>query len=59
MFGDPGQLGYLVQKLAGAEPVLDPVTRLKLNNLVELAQNQEVTANIAIYILVQVLNKIY
>ena len=54
MFGDPGLLGYLVQKLAGAEPVLALVPRLRLNNLVELVQTQEVKANIATYNLVQV-----
>ena len=57
MFGDPGQLGCCVQRLAGAEPVIDPVPRLKLNNLVELVQNREVTANIATHILVQVLKQ--
>ena len=55
MFGDPGQVGCCVQRLAEAEPVIDLVLRLKLNNLVELVQNWEVTANIAIHILVQVL----
>ena len=53
MFGDTGQLG-LVQKLAGAEPVLALVPKLRLNNLVELVQTQEVKANIATYNLVQV-----
>ena len=53
MFGDTGQLG-LVQKLAGAEPVLPLVPKLRLNNLVELVQTQEVKANIATYNLVQV-----
>ena len=54
MFGDLGQLGYLVQKLAEAEPVLALVPRLRLNNLVELVQTQKVKANIATYNLVQV-----
>ena len=54
MFGDPGQLGYLVQKLAGVEPVVDLVPRLKLKALMELVQDPEVTANLAIHNLVQV-----
>ena len=57
MFGDLGQLGYLVQNPVGVEPVLDPVPRPRLNNLVELVQDPEVTANIAIHILVQVLKQ--
>ena len=57
MFGDPGQLGYLAQKLAVAEPVIDPVPRLRLNKLVELVQDPEVTANIATHNLVQVLKQ--
>ena len=55
MFGDLGQLGYLVQNLVGAEPVLDPVPRQRLNNLVELVQDPEVTANLATHNLVQVI----
>ena len=54
MFGDLGQLGYLVQNLAGAEPVLDPVPKLRRNNLVELVQDPEVTANLATHNLVLV-----
>ena len=57
MFGDLGHLGYLVQNLAGAEPVIDPVSRLRLNNLVELVQDPEVKANLAIHNLVQVLKQ--
>ena len=56
MFGDLGQLGYLVQKLAGVELKLDHVRRLRLNVMVETVQNPEVTANLAIHILVQVSN---
>ena len=55
MFGDPGQLGYLVQKLVGAEPVIDHVPRLRLNKLVELVQDLEGTVNNATHNLVQVL----
>ena len=55
MFGDPGQLGYLVQKLVGADPVIDHVPRLRLKKLVELVQDLEVTANNATHNLVQVL----
>ena len=54
VFGDLDQLGYLVQKLAGAELKLDHVRRLRLNVMVETVQNPEVTANLAIHILVQV-----
>ena len=54
MFGDLGQIGYLVQKLAGAELKLDHVGRLRLNKMVEIVQNPEVTANLAIHNLVQV-----
>ena len=55
MFGDPGQPGYLVQKLAGVEPVIDIVPRLRLKALMEIVQDPEVTANIATHNLVQVL----
>ena len=54
VFGDLGQLGYLVQKLAGAELKLDRVGRLRLNKMVEIVQDPEVTANLAIHNLVQV-----
>ena len=55
MFGDTGQLGCLVQKLVGAEPVIDHVPRLRLNKLVELVQDLEGTVNNATHNLVQVL----
>ena len=55
MFGDPGQLGFLAQKLAGAELQPDLAPRLRLNAMVELVQDPEVTANIATHNLVQVL----
>ena len=54
VFGDLGQLGYLVQKLAGVELKLDHVRRLRLNKMVEIVQNPEVTAKLAIHNLVQV-----
>ena len=54
MFGDVGQVGHLVQNLAGEEPILDHVTRLGLNEMVEIVQDPEVTANVAIHNLVQV-----
>ena len=54
MFGDLGQLGYLVQNLAGAEPNLDHVPRLRLNKMVEIVQDPQVKATIAIHDLVQV-----
>ena len=57
MFGDPGQPGYLVQKLAGAEPKLDYVPRLRLNKMVEIVQDLEVTARLAAHNLVQVSKK--
>ena len=58
VFGDLGQLGYLVQKLAGLELKLDHVRRKKLNKMVEIVQDPEVKANLAIHSLVQV-NKIH
>ena len=54
MFGDLGQLGYLVQKLAGLELKLDHVRRKKLNKMVETVQDPEVKANLAVHSLVQV-----
>ena len=54
VFGDLGQIGYLVQKLAGAELKLDHVGRLRLNKMVEIVQDPEVIANLAIHNLVQV-----
>ena len=54
MFGDLGQLGYLVLKLAGVEPKLDHVPRLRLNKMVEIVQDLEVTAKLATHNLVQV-----
>ena len=54
VFGDPGQLGFLAQKLAGAELKLDLAPRLRLNAMVELVQDPEVTANLAVLNLVQV-----
>jgi hypothetical protein len=54
VFGDPGQLGFLAQKLAGAELKLDLAPRLRLNAMMELVQDPEVTANLAIHKLVQV-----
>ena len=54
MFGDLGQLGYLVQKLAGVELKLDHVRKKRLNDMVEIVQNPEVTANLAIHNLVRV-----
>ena len=52
VFGNVGQLGHLVPLLAGAEPVLDLAPRL--NAGVELVQDPEVTANLAVNNLVQV-----
>ena len=57
MFGDPGHPGYLVQKLAGAEPIIDPAPRLRLNDLVVLVQDPEVKTKIATHNLVQVLKQ--
>ena len=54
MFGDLGQLGHLVQKLAGMEPKLDHGTRPRLNKMVEIVQDPEVTAKLATHNLVQV-----
>ena len=53
MFGELGQLGYLVQNLAGLEPKLDRVPRLRLNEMVETVQDLEGTSKIATYNLVQ------
>ena len=58
MFGELGQIGYLVQKLAGVELKLDHVPRLRMNKMVEIVQDQKVTAKIATHNLVQV-NKIH
>ena len=57
MFGETGQLGHLVQKLAGAELVIDPVPRVRIKNLAELVQDPEVTANLATHNLVQVIKQ--
>ena len=54
MFGDLGQLGYLVQKLAGVELKLDHVARLRLNEMVEIVQDPEVRAKLATLNIVQV-----
>ena len=54
MFGDNGQRGHLVQNLVVVELILDHVARLKLNEMVEVVQVPEVTANVAIHNLVQV-----
>ena len=54
VFGELGQLGYLVQNLAGVEPKLDLVPRLRLNEMVEIVQDPEVKANLAIHNLAQV-----
>ena len=54
VFGDLGQIGYLVQKLAGVEPKLDHVPRLRPNKMVEIVQNLEVKAKLATHNLVQV-----
>ena len=54
MFGDVGQHGYLVQNLVGVELILDHVPRQRLNEMVEIVQDPEVTANVAIDNLVQV-----
>jgi len=53
VFGEDGQLGQLVRDLAGAEPVLDIASRLRLKAMVELVQDLEVTANVATHNLVQ------
>ena len=52
VFGHIGQVGHLVQKHVGAEPVLNHVPRLGLNEMVEIVQDPEVTANFAIHSLV-------
>ena len=54
MFGDLGQLGYLVQKLAGVELKVDHVTRLRSNNMVEIVQDLNLTSRLATHNLVQV-----
>ena len=54
VFGDVGQLGDLVQKLAGVELKLDHVGRKSVNKMVEIVQDPEVKETIAIYNLVQV-----
>ena len=54
MFGDFGQLGELVQKLAGVELKLDHEGRKNVNKMVEIVQDPEVKETIAIYNLVQV-----
>ena len=54
VFGQVGHLGLLVQNLAGAEVKLDLAPRLRLNAMVELVQDPEVTANLAVQNLVQV-----
>ena len=54
MFGDLGHLGHLVQKLAAVELKLDHVARLRLNEMVEIVQDPEVTAKLATHNLVQV-----
>ena len=52
VFGDNGQIGHLVQNLAGAEPLLNHVPRVRLNKMVEIVQDPEVTDNVAIHNLV-------
>ena len=54
VFGEVGQIGHLAQSLAGVGSILDHVPRLGLNEMVEIVQDPEVTANIAIEYLVQV-----
>ena len=54
VFGDLGQIGFLVQKPAGPEVKLDLAPRLRLNVMVELVQDLKVTANLAAHNLVQV-----
>ena len=54
MFGNHGQLGQIVQKLVGVEPKLDHVPRLRMNEVVEIVQDPEVTAKLATHNLVQV-----
>ena len=56
VFGDLGQLGYLVQKLVGVELKLDHVPRLRLNKMVGIVQNPEGTQKLATHNLVQVSN---
>ena len=48
MFGDVGEVGHLVQNLVGVELILDHVPRQRLNEMVEIVQDPEVTANVAI-----------
>ena len=52
MFGDVGQIGHLVQNLAGVGPMLDHVPRVRLKKMVEIVQDPEVTENVAIHDLV-------
>jgi len=53
VFGDVGEVGHLVQNLVGVELILDHVPRQRLNEMVEIVQDPEVTANVAIDNLVQ------
>ena len=53
VFGELGQLGYRAQNLAGVEPKLDRVPRLRLNEMVEIVQDPEGTSKIATHNLVQ------
>ena len=59
VFGHVGQIGHLVQKHVGAEPVLNHVPRLGPNKMVEVVQDPQVTAKIAIHSLVQVNKLLY
>ena len=52
VFGEFGHFGHLVQNLVGEEPLLDLVTRLGMNKTVEIVQDPEETANLAIHNLV-------
>ena len=52
VFGDNGQVGHLVRKLAELETTLDLEERPKLNKMVEIVQDPEVTENLAIHNLV-------
>ena len=44
VFGELGQLGYLVQNLAEVEPKLDRVPRLRLNKMAGIVQDPEGTS---------------
>ena len=57
VFGELGQLGYLVQDLAGVEPNLDLVPRLRLNEMVEIVQDSEGKGKVATHNLVQVIKQ--